>query len=90
MKVTISIDIGTDGLESRTDSYLTSLWHVAQANPADPFKDRDAGQVAEIIGREIIRRFVKRTGPELWHHQGGHFDWGKWSDSQKQENPTRT
>ncbi len=83
MKLTISIDIDTDGLESKTDSYLASIWHVAQANPADPFADRDAGQVAEIIGREIIRRFLSNTSPELWHHQGSHFEWAKWSDTLK-------
>lgn len=77
MKVTITINIDTASIESYTDTYVAQLWHVAQANPADPFKDRDAGLLAETIGREIIRRFVKRTGPELWHHQGHHYDWGQ-------------
>lgn len=76
MKTSITFEIDTDQIGSYNDSYVVSLWHVAQANPADPFKDRDAGQLAEIIGREIIRRFLTRTPPELWHHQGVHFDWG--------------
>ena len=77
MKATITIEVDTDPHQSYTDSYIAGLWHVAQANPADPFEDRDAGQLVEIIGREIIRRFLRATAPELWHHQGSHFDWGQ-------------
>jgi hypothetical protein len=77
MKTTVSIEIDTDALTSTSDGYVAGLWHVAQANPADPFTHPDAGRLAETIGREIIRRFLRRTEPELWHHQGSHFDWGK-------------
>jgi hypothetical protein len=76
MKATVTFEIDTDQIGTYNDSYIVSLWHVAQANPADPFKDQAAGQLAEIIGREIIRRFITGTQPELWHHQGVHFDWG--------------
>lgn len=75
MKTSITIEIDTDHITTATDSHLASLWHVAQANPADPFETPDAGRLAERIGREIIRR--ERTGPELWRHQGHHFDWGQ-------------
>lgn len=71
MKTSITIDIDTDGLASVTDSHLAALWHVGQANPA-PITDRSAGQLAELIGREIIRRWLDRTGAELWAHQGAH------------------
>lgn len=74
MKTRITIDIDTDALGNLTDTYLAALWHAAQANPA-PIRDREAGAVAECIGREIIRRFLADTPPELWAHQGGHADW---------------
>lgn len=77
MKASITFEIDTENLRRASDGYLATLWHIAQANPACPFRDRDAGQLAEAIGREIIRRFVARAEPELWHHQGGHFDWGQ-------------
>lgn len=75
MKARITFEIETDGLESYGDSYVAQLWHIAQANPADPMTDLDAGRLAETIGREIIRRFLERTTPELWHHQGSHYNW---------------
>lgn len=75
MKKVVTIEIDTDRISHLSDSYIASLWHIAQANPADPFKDREAGRLAEMIGREIISRFLRRTPPELWHHQGGHYDW---------------
>ncbi|WFU40775.1 hypothetical protein QA640_42605 [Bradyrhizobium sp. CB82] len=74
MKTSVTIKIDTDDLRSVTDTYLASLWHVAQANPADPFQHRDAGRLAEHIGREIISRFLRRTPPELWNHNGSTFD----------------
>lgn len=75
MKLSITIDIDTDQIETISDSALATYWHVAQANPVDPFAGREAGRGTETIGREIIRRFVSRQPPELWHHQGGHYDW---------------
>lgn len=69
MKYTLSIAIDTDSLSSYTDTHLATLWHVAQANPA-PHGDREAGELAEKIGREIIIRFLTQTAPELYVHQG--------------------
>lgn len=74
MKTAVTIEIDTDRLENYTDSYLAQLWHIAQANPA-PIEDYTAGDLAESIGREIIRRWLKRTGPELWNHQSRHHYW---------------
>jgi hypothetical protein len=50
------------------------LWHLAQANPA-PHGDRAAGELVERIGREIIRRWLQATPPELWRHQGRDHYW---------------
>ncbi len=71
MEHTIAIKFSADALPSYTDSFLAALWHLAQANPA-PIDDREAGDIAEKIGREIIRRFLAATPPELWAHQGLH------------------
>lgn len=76
MKLDIVIPVDTAALPNITDGHLAALWQVAQANPA-PIEDRAAGQVAEAIGREIIRRFLLTTPPLLWNHQGGHADWAK-------------
>lgn len=84
-KVQITIEVDADRLASYTDSHLAALWHVAQANPADGFASKEPGELAERIGREIIRRWLAATPPELWHHQGHHHDWntlrqfGKWT-----------
>jgi hypothetical protein len=77
MKHEITITIDTDSLQSYTDQHLASLWHVAQANPVDGFENSEPGDVAEKIGREIIRRFLTSTSPELWAHQGRHFPQGQ-------------
>ena len=77
MKTQITIDIDTDALTNLTDSYLATLWHVTQANPA-PIEDEAAGDVAEQVGREIIRRFLANTPPTLWAHQGRHAHWHAW------------
>lgn len=71
MKTTVTFEIETDNLGHASDSHLCALWHVAQGNPAS-IEDRDAGRLAEHIGREIIRRFLANTPPELWAHQGSH------------------
>lgn len=73
MNVSISFEVATDSLATLADDYLCALWHVAQANPAG-MQDRAAGQLAEHIGREIIRRFLANTPPLLWAHQGAHAD----------------
>lgn len=74
MKTSVTFNLDTDNLPNVTDSHLVALWHIAQANPAD-INDRDAGELAEYVGREIIRRFVAKTAPELWNHQGRHHFW---------------
>lgn len=76
-KHTVTIEIDTDQLASWTDQHLVSLWHVAQANPASGFDSPEPGRLAEAIGREIIRRFLVNTPPELYAHQGHHYDWGQ-------------
>jgi hypothetical protein len=68
-KHVISIEIDEANLGGYTDSFLAVAWHVAQANPA-PHGDRNAGELVERIGREIISRWLKGVSPELWHHQG--------------------
>ena len=35
------------------------MWHVAQANTADGFRDSGPGELVERIGREIIRRWLR-------------------------------
>lgn len=79
MKATVTIEIDTSTLQGMGDSYVAAMWHVAQANPADGFKSPEPGQLVEEIGREIIRRFCERTGPELWAHKGSNYDWAKWA-----------
>ena len=83
--IAIVIEVDDGRLSGYEDAYLATLWHVAQANPA-PFGDRVAGELVERIGREIIRRRLGTTRPELWHHQGLHHYWdqlrtlGNWDD----------
>ena len=67
----ITFQIEADKLPHYTDAYLAQLWHIAQANPA-PFGDAQACDLAEHVGREIVRRWLATTPPELWHHQGRH------------------
>lgn len=67
----ITIRFDEDGLANYTETHLAALWHVSQANPA-PITDRQAGDIAERIGHEIIRRWLEQTGAELWAHQGRH------------------
>lgn len=73
------------------DDYLAFLWNVAQHNPAS-IEDEMAGRVAELIGREIIRRWLKGVSPEVWHHQGRHYYWsilaqhGRWLSINGDEN----
>jgi hypothetical protein len=39
----------------------------------DGFATSVPGDLAERIGREIIRRWLGGISPELWNHQGRHF-----------------
>lgn len=72
----ITITIEWAELSRYGDSQLAMLWQVAQANPA-PHGDQAAGEIAEKIGREIIRRFVANAGTELWKHQGRDHYWSE-------------
>lgn len=73
MQLSITFDLDSSRLPHFTDERLAQLWHIAQANPA-PFGERSACQFTEEVGREIIRRFLAATRPELWHHQGQHIE----------------
>jgi hypothetical protein len=73
-KIQITIELDDNRLGSYQDAHLAMLWHLAQANPA-PHGDRAAGELVERIGREIIRRWLKATPPELWRHQGRDHYW---------------
>lgn len=73
MKTTITFEVDTDSLDGYTDQYLAHLWHISQANPA-PFGDTAACDFAERVSREIVRRFLATSPPDLWHHQGRHID----------------
>lgn len=70
-KTTITFEVDANNLTSFTDTYIAQLWHVSQANPAS-FGDAEACNFAELVGREIIRRWLESTPPELWAHQGRH------------------
>ena len=70
-KTTITFEVCGDDLARYNDSHIAQLWHISQANPA-PFGDHAACNFAEQVGREIVRRWLKDTPPELWVHQGRH------------------
>ena len=72
MKTSITFEIDSAILTHYTDEYLASLWHIAQANPAE-YGDITACDIAEEIGREIIRRWLSDTPPSLWNHEGRHI-----------------
>lgn len=74
MKTTITIEVDTDLLVGYTDQYVAQLWHIAQANPAD-ISVRDATDLVKYLGFEIIRRWLEKIPPELYHHQAGNFEW---------------
>ncbi|MFB4273071.1 hypothetical protein [Nonomuraea sp. GTA35] len=70
--VEITIRISSTGLARTSDQHLAALWHAIQAAPAD-FEHSATGHVAEHIGREIIRRWLRAVDPELWRQQGDHY-----------------
>ncbi len=70
----ITITIDPDHLSRCEDEELALFWHVAQANPA-PFGDHEACDLVEKVGREIIRRWLKATPPQLWKRRGGQHEW---------------
>ena len=69
---TITFTVDANDLSRYTDEHIAQLWHIAQANPA-PYGDADACDFAEHVGREIVRRWLATTPPELWTHQGRHI-----------------
>jgi hypothetical protein len=72
MKTSVTISIDTAALQHHTDGHLAVLWHVAQANPA-AYGDKQAGELAEAVGFEIIRRFMRTTEPVMCTHQPKDF-----------------
>ncbi len=86
-KISITIDIDDGDLARASNEYLALYWHVAQANPAE-YGDKAAGELAERVGREIIRRWLGEVAPALWTHQGRDHYWselaklGKWDDGE--------
>ena len=73
-RIQFTIEVDDAHLGSYQDAQLAMCWHLAQANPA-PHGDRAAGELVERIGREIIRRWLNATPPELWRHQGRDHSW---------------
>lgn len=70
----ITITINRADLRRYEDKFLALAWHLAQANPADSM-DKEASDLVEQIGREIVRRWLRGVEPELWHHQGRDHYW---------------
>ena len=66
MEITISVDPAK--LSRYSDGFLATAWHVAQANPA-PHGDWEAADMVKQIGWEIIRRWLGKVEPEMYHHQ---------------------
>jgi hypothetical protein len=81
----ITIVIDEADLPRVTDQTLAVWWQVAQANPADGFATSEPGNLAETIGREIIRRWLTGVQPELWHHQGRHYYWHELTKLREQD-----
>lgn len=75
MPMTITIEIDPNNLSGCEDSHLATLWHLAQANPADGFESSEPGELAAKIGLEIIQRWLRATPPEMFHHQDRHYYW---------------
>lgn len=93
VSVTLSIRSSMECLQTYTDEHLRAWWHIAQANPA-PHGDREAGELVERIGREIIRRWMGGGPVSLLSHQGHSYYWGilvnhgKWIEGEWTPNPT--
>ena len=75
MKTEILISFEEDRLEDYSSDFLATLWRVSQWNPA-PSTDKRAGEIADKIAREIVKRWLARTPPELWRHKGSDHYWG--------------
>lgn len=75
-EVQITLTFNPDRIRTYADEYLATLWHLAQANPV-PHGDHDAGELAEKIGREIIRRWLRGVEPQMYTHQGRDYYWSE-------------
>lgn len=82
----VEIEFDIHQLSSYSDSYLSFLWHLAQHNPA-PHGDYHAGEAASKIGFEIIRRWLRKVEPEMYHHQQRDNYWSALTKLAKYEPP---
>lgn len=73
LSITISIPDEMHGLEGYEDGYIALLWNAAQANPKSSFEDPEVARIVELLSFEIIRRFLKKQEPTIYHHQAAHF-----------------
>jgi hypothetical protein len=73
-EIAFRIDV-TSKSSTGTMKHLALMWHVAQANPADGFRESGPRELVERIGREIIRRWLRDAPVHLYHHQGRHYYW---------------
>ncbi len=69
MKKTITFEIDTARLSGWTDEYIAALWYLAQFQPGE-HGDRAAGEFAELVGREIIQRWMRGVPVPVWNIQG--------------------
>lgn len=70
----ITVTFNLDHLNGYTDEHVATLWYVAQANPA-PHGDPLAGDIAEKLGYEIIRRWLSKAEPEMYKHKAQDHYW---------------
>ncbi len=71
MKKTITFEIDSASLPGWTDEYVAALWYIAQFQP-EAHGDRAAGEFAELVGREIIQRWMRGVPVPVWNIQGRH------------------
>lgn len=69
MKKAFVFEIDTDRLPTWSDQYLAALWHMAQHLPL-PHGDKEAGDLVEHIGREMIQRWLRGVPVPVWNVQG--------------------
>jgi hypothetical protein len=85
----ITIEIDETMITRVNDETLAFWWSLAQHNPARGFDAPEPGELAMKIGWEIIRRWLKGTSPELYHHQQSNYYWeqlrhlGKWDSNRR-------
>jgi hypothetical protein len=85
----ITITIPNEDLRRISDAKLALYWHLAQANPA-PYADKDACELTTRLTYEIIRRWLGKVEPPLYHHQPRDHYWhnltrfAKWVDGEWQ------